>query len=303
MTVETPHAHPHPRPRLVSRGDAPNVIAIGRRGHGMQDMYVRLLGAGWWQMIAGLVALYLVINLAFALAYLATGSGGIRNARPGSFADTFFFSVQTLATIGYGGMSPVGIIANMLVTTEAMFGFAFYGIVTGLMFSKFSRPTARVMFSDKAIIGIHDGQPHFMLRLANERDNSIVDAKVKLTLMRREMTKEGARMRRLYNLKPVRNEMPVLRFTWSVMHLIDETSPLYGMSKEDLHAAEAEIIVSLIGIDETMSQEIHARHSYIDEEIVCNARFEDVLSFREDYVMEVRYDRFHDIAVIEEGSG
>ncbi len=299
MGADKPYIHRPRQPRLVSRGDGVAVLAIGRRAPGMQDMYARLLGASWKQIIAGLVALYLVINLLFALAYLAI-PGGIRNAQPGSFADAFFFSVQTLATIGYGGMSPNGMAANILVTIEAMFGFAFYGIVTGLMFSKFSRPTARVMFSDKAIIGMHNGTPHFMLRLANERNNSIVDAKVKMTFIRREVTKEGMRMRRLYDLKPMRDQIPVLRFTWSVMHRIDETSPLYGMTKQDLNAVEAEIIVSLTGIDETMSQTIHARHSYIDGEIACNAQFEDVLHFREDYVLEVRYDRFHNITVVED---
>lgn len=287
---------PHKKryPRVVSRGDGLRVIAVGRRKDGMHDIYARMLGANWWQMIAGMVVLYLVINLLFALGYLATGNG-IVNARRGSFTDAFFFSVQTLATIGYGGMFPHGTAANILVTLEALTGFAFYGIVTGLVFSKFSRPTARVMFSDRAVIGIHNGKPHFMMRLANERNNSIVDAKVKLTLMRGETTKEGSRMRRFYDLPLLRSEIPVLRLTWVVMHPIDENSPLYGVSKEQLEEMEAEIVVSLSGLDETLSQMVHARHSYIADEIACNAAFEDMLHRREDYVLEVRYDRFHKI--------
>jgi inward rectifier potassium channel len=248
-------------------------------------------------MLAGMVILYLVINLIFALAYLATG--GIENAKSGSFTDAFFFSVQTLATIGYGSMSPKGIIANILVTFEAMTGFAFYGIITGLVFSKFSRPTARVMFSDKAVIGTHNGKPHFMMRLANERNNSIVDARAKLTFMRNEVSAEGMRMRRFYDLSLVRSEIPVLRLTWTVMHMIDEQSPLNGLSRKELEDLEVEIIVSLSGIDETLSQTVHARHSYISDEIACDAVFEDMLHRREDYVLEVRYDKFHDIREVQ----
>jgi inward rectifier potassium channel len=281
-------------PRVIARGDGFRVVAIGRRREWLGDMYVRLLGASWKAMAAMMCALYLAINLAFALAYLSIGDG-LANARPGSFADAFFFSVQTLATIGYGGITPHGAIANLLVTLESLFGFAFYGVVTGLVFSKFSRPTARVLFSDKAIITAHDGRPHFMLRLANERNNRIVDASVKLTLMRDETTLEGNLMRRFYDLPLVRREIPVLRLTWTVMHFIDEHSPLYQVTPEKLAAAETEIIVSLQGIDETLSQTIHARHSYITDEIVCDAAFEDVLHRRADYVLEVRYDRFHQL--------
>lgn len=281
-------------PRVVARGDGLRIIQVGRHKDGLHDLYARGLGASWGQMLAGMVVLYLVINLVFALAYLAIGDG-ILNARHNSFEDAFFFSVQTLATIGYGGMSPHGTIANILVTIEAMTGFAFYGIITGLVFSKFSRPTARVLFSDKAVIGIHNGQPHFMIRLANERNNSIVDARAKLTFMRNEISQEGSRMRRFYDLHLVRSEIPVLRLTWTVMHLIDENSPLHNISRKELEDMEAEIIVSLSGIDETLSQTIHARHSYIADEIVCDAQFEDMLHRREDYVLEVRYDRFHDV--------
>lgn len=281
-------------PRLVSRGDGFDVIAVGRSRDGLRDMYARLLGASWKSMVAAMCSLYLSINFAFALLYCAIPDG-LHGARPGSFEDAFFFSVQTLATIGYGGITPNGTLANLLVTLESMFGFAFYGVVTGLVFSKFSRPTARVIFSDKAIIGMHDGRMHFMLRLANERDNRIVDATAKLTLMRDEISIEGKSMRRFYDLPLVRREIPVLRLTWTLMHCIDESSPLYQMTPEKLSAAEAEILVSMQGLDETLSQTIHARHSYIADEIACNASFEDILHRREDYVLEVRYDRFHDL--------
>ncbi len=280
-------------PLLVARGNGFKVIAIGRHRHWLGDLYVHLLGASWRTMLLVLVSMYLVINVSFTLAYLATGDG-IEHAQPGSFTDAFFFSVQTLATIGYGAMTPHGFAANILVTLESMFGFAYYGVVTGLMYSKFSRPTARILFSNHAVVHTHEGRPHLMARLANERDNRIVDSKAKMTLMRTEYTSEGSRMRRFYDLSLVRSEVPILRLTWTVMHCIDHQSPLYGMTQDMLEEVEAEIILSITGTDDTTAQPIHASHSYIAGEIIPGAEFEDVLHRKENYVLEVRYDRFHD---------
>lgn len=281
-------------PRMVSIGDAIKVIYIGRRKQVLDDMYVRLLGGSWKNIILFMMGVYLVINVLFAFAYLATGDG-IANARQGSFSDAFFFSVQTLATIGYGGMLPHGMMANILVTIESMFAFAYYGVVTGLVFSKFSRPTSRIVFSDKAIITKHDGKPHFMLRLVNERGNGIVEASAKLTLMRDEITAEGISMRRFYDLPLVRTEIPFLRLTWMIMHEINKDSPLYNVTPEKLTEIESVLIISIVGIDETLSQTVHARHFYTANDIVCDAVFEDILYSREDYVLEVRLDRFHQL--------
>ena len=293
MTPLPPETSPK-HPRMLARGDGFKVIPIGRSRALFSDLYFRLLGGNWGTIGLVLVGVFLGINLIFASAYLALGDG-VANARPGSFADAFFFSVQTFATIGYGGMVPKSVAANVLVTTEALFGFCYTGVVAGLVFSKFARPTARILFSDKAVIAIHDGKPHFMLRLVNERDNRSVDAQAKLTLMRDEVTAEGQNMRRFYRLPLVRSETPVLRLTWSVLHEINEESPLYGMDHEALVATEAEIIVSITGLDETLSQTVHARNSYIADEIFWDAAFEDVLHRKDDFVLEVRYDKFHDL--------
>jgi len=287
---------PPKHPRMLARGDGFRVIPIGRSRAVFSDLYIRLLGGSWRTIALLLGGVFLGINLVFAFAYLALGDG-IANARQGSFADAFFFSVQTFATIGYGGMFPRSLAANLLVTTEALFGFCYTGVVAGLLFSKFARPTARILFSDKAVISTHDGKPHFMLRLVNERDNRIVDAQAKLTLMRDELTAEGKTMRRFYTLPLVRSENPLLRLSWTVMHEINEASPLHGMDHEALQSTEAEIIVSISGLDETLSQIIHARNSYIADEIIRGAAFADVLHRKDDFVLEVRYDKFHDLKV------
>ena len=180
------------RARLVPRGDEDRfeIVKTGHRNLRLGDMYVRLLAASWQQLLCLIVLVYLSTNVLFALAYLAIGNG-IENAKPGSFSDAFFFSVQTMSTIGYGKMAPVGIAANLLVTLQVLTAFGFFAVVTGLVFSKFSRPTARVLFSNVDVICPYEGAPHFMLRLANERSNRIVDATIHMFLLRKEVTKEG----------------------------------------------------------------------------------------------------------------
>jgi inward rectifier potassium channel len=235
----------------------------------------------------------------FASGYLALGNG-IENARPGSFEDAFFFSVQTMATIGYGHLIPVGFIANVLVTAEALFGFGYFAMVTGLAFSKFSRPTARVLFSEVAVISPHDGALHLKMRLANQRANGIVNARLTMVLLRTVTNQEGQRLRRFSDLKLERDFVPLLRLTWTPLHKIDETSPLFGETYESLAAGDAEIVVSLTGLDESFGQTIHARYSYIPDEIVMHAQFEDIIEMRPDQGLGIRYDKFHNVLDIME---
>ena len=171
-----------------------------------------------------------------------------------------------MATIGYGKMTPSGAAANLLVTLEALAGFGYFAVVTGLIFSKFSRPTARVLFSDVAVICPYDGVPHLMLRLANERGNRIVDADIRLVALRKEKSQEGHEMRRFHDLALLRHRVPMMQLTWTVMHRIDEKSPLYNATPQSLRDGDVELIVSLTGLDETLSQTIHARYSYLPEE-------------------------------------
>jgi inward rectifier potassium channel len=294
-TVRVANVEPEQRrARLVPRGDGLEIVSLGQKRQWLDDLYARLLGVSWKQLMFVIVFLYMNINLLFAACYLFL-TDGIENARHGSFLDAFFFSVQTMATIGYGKMSPIGVAANALVTLEALLGFGYFAVVTGLLFSKFSRPTARVLFSEKAVICPYDGVPTLMLRLANERTNRIVNASVQLVLVRKETNAEGIVMRRFHDLAIVRSQVPLMQVTWTVMHLIDETSPLFGATQDILRDNETEIIVSLTGLDETMSQTIHARYSYISDEIACNYTFEDVLRRTEDGRLEIHYHLFHNI--------
>lgn len=263
-----------------------------------RDPYHLLLTVPWTGFILIIAVFYVAINAAFACAYLA--SGGVENARPGSFWDVFFFSVQTLASIGYGAMYPSTTSAHALVTLEALTGLLGIAVVTGLAFARFSRPTARVMFSQVAVVTPHDGVPTLMFRAANQRHNQILEARMQIFMLRDETTLEGHFMRRFHNLKLMRNQTPSFTLSWTVMHAIDPHSPLYGMTPEDLKQRRVQLNVSLSGVDETVAQMIHARHSYGAEEILWNMRFVDIFSDLEDGHRHIDYTRFHDVTTLTE---
>jgi len=289
------------RPRLVPRpgGPRPRIIIQGRKRYLFSDLYAQLMDATWPKLVAVFIAVFLCINTTFAILYFALADWwpgeGIAHARHGVFLDYFFFSVQTLATIGYGGMSPEGIIANILVTLEAVTGFSFYALMTGLVFSKFSRPTALVTFSERAVINNDMGERHFSLRMINDRGNRIVDAQASLVMMRDDILPDGSIMRRYHDMSLVRSKVPVMQLSWSVLHRIDEESPLWGETHETLQAKNAEIIVSMSGMDESLSSTIHTRFSYIADDIHFDRSFAQMLHRMPDNTLEVHYHKIHDL--------
>jgi inward rectifier potassium channel len=212
------------------------------------------------------------------------------------FADAFFFSVETLSTIGYGQMSPATFYGNALMTIEATTGVMLVAVGAGLMFARFSRPTARVVFSKVAVVGPFNGVPTLSLRLANERRNQILEAQVSLTLVRDEQTGEGDWIRRFYDLNLARQRSPIFAMTFTVMHPIDANSPLRNATPSSLAAEGAEVVVTVTGIDETTSQMIHARTSYLADEICWNRRFADVFTQTQGGRLAINYRRFHDTA-------
>lgn len=219
----------------------------------------------------------------------------MENARPGSFLDAFFFSVQTMASIGYGVMHPRTTYAHTVVTIESFIGLLGLAITTGLVFARFSRPTARVLFSQVAVIIPHNGVPTLMFRAANKRGNQILEAQLQVSLLRDEISLEGEFMRRFYDLKLLRSRTSAFALSWTVMHPIDETSPLLGATTESLVEEETTITVSLTGLDETVSQTIHARHTYTAQDILWNMRFVDIVSWTPDGERYIDYTHFHDV--------
>lgn len=269
------------------------VVRVGIRTRPLGDLYHFLLTISWPALLAILVGSYLTMNALFAGLYLLDPEG-VLNLHRGSFVDAFFFSVQTMATIGYGRMVPLSSYDNLLVTVEALVGLLAMAMATGLMFAKFSRPTARVLFSRVATIHERDGAPSLVVRMANERNNMVVEAQLRLTLIRDEVTREGEQIRRLHDLPLVRSSTAAFALTWTAYHPITETSPLHGQTPESLRAADALLVASLTGIDETFSQTVHARSVWRVDEILWNTRFVDIFREGEDGRTIVDYTRFHD---------
>jgi inward rectifier potassium channel len=220
---------------------------------------------------------------------------GVSNARPGNFLDAFFFSAQTLGSVGYGAMWPRSVYANAVVTAETFVALCSLGAATGLLFARISRPTARIMFSSRAVVTPLDGVPTLMLRAANRRQNRVVEAEVSITLVHEVTTKEGVLLRRFDDLTPIRPKTPLFFLTWQVMHAIDESSPLYGATTESLEARKAEILVIMKGLDETFVSTIHARASYMPHEIAWGRRFADIFTTLPDGGRAIDFRRFHDI--------
>jgi inward rectifier potassium channel len=297
--MKTNHNRP-PQTRLVSRKGqfTLNIVRLGVSRLHLADLYHWLLTLSWPRFFILIWLSYTLTNSLFALVYLA-GGDCIANARPGSFKDAFYFSVQTMATIGYGSMYPRTDYANTIVAIQALFGLWGVAMITGLAFARFSRPTARVIFSRVAVIAPFNGVSTLMYRTANQRSNQILEAQQRATLIRDEVTLEGELMRRFYDLQLMRSQSPVFALTWTVMHAIDENSPLYKLTAKDLVEQQAEIVITLTGLDETVSQTIHARHSFVASEILWDMRFVDIISRKPDGKRVVDYTRFHEVQPLE----
>ena len=280
--------------RSFVRRDARDLVVVGRSRGGVSDIYHKVLNLPVWGLLLLLAAVYLAANALFACLYLLD-PGGVANARPGSFTDAFFFSVQTLGTVGYGVMTPRSVYANLVMTTEAFFSIVLVAVATGVIFAKVSKPTARVMFSKVAVITRFDGVPTLMLRAANERGNQVLEAEATLSLARQAVTREGLTIRQFQDLRVTRARSPLFVLSWLIMHPIDEQSPLFGLTHEDMIDQGGEIIVVISGVDETFAQRIHARYSYLPEEIAWDRRFEDILSVLPDGRRMIDFHRFHDL--------
>ena len=278
---------------LIVHDTADQVVSVGLERPWFDDIYHRILKMSWPNFFVLGAASYLVANLFFAALYLLQ-AGSITNAHPGSFPDAFFFSVQTMATIGYGVMAPATVYANLLMTVETAVGLMFVALTTGLVFARFSRPTARIMFSQVAVVGPYNGKPALTVRLANQRQNQLLAAHVSMTVVRDELTAEGSLLRRFYDLKLVRDRSPVFALTFTAIHEIDEQSPLHGATAERMRAVNAELVVTASGVDETLVQPVQARTSYLPHEILWDHRFADIIGYTEDGRRAIDYRRFHD---------
>jgi inward rectifier potassium channel len=243
-----------------------------------REPYLLLLSAPWPLFLTLLGAIYLVINILFALLY-QLDPGGLAGTPTGrtEFEQAFFFSVQTLGSISYVALYPVSTYVNLIVTGESLVGLLFVALSTGLAFARFSRSSARIRFSELITVHSYNGQPTLSFRLANERQNNLLDARLKVFLALEESTEEGHVMRRMHPINLQRDQSLSFLLTWTAMHVIDGTSPLHNLTSPDLIATHAEILVAFSGVDETLERPVHARYSYSADQIHFHECFVDML--------------------------
>jgi len=292
MPTKKKSHRPAREPRIISREWQPRrAVVKGQDGTQWMDVYHFIRSAPWWVFFVGVGAVFALVNTIFALLYMADPRG-IENAH--GFWDYFLFSVQTIGSANYTVLLPRSIYANVVVSVEAFFGILNLALITGVTFARFSRPYARIIFSEVAVITPFNGVPTLMFRAANQRANLIYDATVTVSLARQVTTREGHVMRRFEPLKLLRDRTPLFSLSWTVLHPIDERSPLYGLDHDALYDMEAEILVMLSGTDETLADLIYTRHSYTPDEILSDRRFVDVISVTDSGRRLVDLTRFHD---------
>jgi inward rectifier potassium channel len=288
------------RKRLLNRDGSFNVRREGLPLLQSLSLYHYFLTITWPKLFAYLVAGYLSANALFALAYLACGEdalSGLSGQSPAQrFATAFFFSVDTVVTIGYGSVTPHNLAANLLVTFEAFIGLISLAFVAGIVFARFSRPTAQIVFSRNAIVAPYRGITALMFRIVNQKSNEIVEMQAKVLLARRKRGGVLATDREFIQLKLERDGVVFFPLAWTIVHPIDATSPLYGLDAEALRAQDGELLILLNGFDETFSQTVHTRSSYKADEVVWGAKFRTMFNPpREDGTISVDIRKLHEI--------
>lgn len=280
----------------------PMKIKVKREGlhfNYFADIYHYVLSITWTEFFLVNTSLYILMNLFYASLYFV-GGDSIINAVPGSFWDAFVFSFQTSTTIGYGHLQPANHYADAVVIFDALSGILFVAITTGLAFAKFSKPTARVLFTDNCVIQTYHGQKTLMFRVANARESHIADASMDVVAIMKDVSPEGIEMQRLQDLKLVRHKTPMFFISWSVMHVIDEDSPLHSLSAEDFEAKNVRLVVSLTGIDDWSAQLVHTNHIYRASDIAVNRKFADILETLEDGTVVMDYHYFNELIPVNE---
>ena len=275
------------------------VVTYGLPIRPWQDLYHLFMTLSWPRLFASYAGFFALFNVVFAALY-DLQPGDVANLNPAGYWGRFFFSVETLATVGYGDMHPQTVYAHVIASIEIFTGLMSLALITGMMFARFSRPTARILFARQAVIRLFDGKRTLMLRAANERQNVIMEATAQLRLVRDEQTAEGYRMRRIYDLPLRRSEQPVFLFGWSLMHVIDEASPLAGATLESLQETNAFLLLTIGGIDETTGQTLMSRQQYHPSSLRWNHSFADIFTTGKDGVDRFDYTKFHDVEPLDE---
>ena len=286
----------------IRRGKSHFFVRIGARDietRGLalgfwSDLYHRSMTVYWPMFFGTAAAIFIGLNWIFAFFYWL-GKDPIANVSPDLPLSLFYFSIETLATVGYGDMHPQTNYGHLVATAEIFTGMCFLAVMTGLIFARFSRPRARFVFAKYPVVTKHQGQTTLSIRVANERHNTISQASARLWLFRLENVKEGNQLRRYYELKLERNEHPMFALSWTLFHIIDGTSPLYGIGAADLAATEGALTLNVGGVDDNSAQRLYARQIYSHSDIKWHHRYKDITSLADDGRLLIDYTNFHEV--------
>jgi len=257
------------------------------------DLYHRAMTVSWPAFFGSAAALFIALNAVFGFVY-SLGQDPIANAAQNGPLAYFYFSIETLATVGYGDMHPQTNYGHLIATIEIFTGMSLLAVMTGLIFARFSRPRARFVFANNAVIAHHEGRQTLIIRVANARHNAISRANARLWIIRVERTKEGEQLRRFYELNLDRNDHPIFALSWNLFHVIDKDSPLYGLTASDLAEADALLVLNVGGNDDSSAQQLHARRVYSWRDIRWHQRYKDITSVSPQGRLLLDYTKFHD---------
>ena len=278
--------------RVVRFGDR-EIIAEGLRLNFWADISHRCMTASWPAFIGGAALVFVAFNAVFALLYWL-GDQPVSNVPGGAYIDYLYFSIETLSTAGYGDMHPQTHYGHFIATAELFTGIFSMSLMTGLIFARFARPNARLLFAENPVVSNYEGKPTLMVRFVNERHNIIGNANAKLWLLRNVVSEEGHTQRRFYELPLLRNEHPALALSWTLYHVLDEKSPLYGLDADAIGAIKASLVVVVTGYDVVAAQTIHARRSYDHTDIRFGRHYANILDDLDDGRVRINYARFHE---------
>ena len=267
-------------------------IKLNAEDRDIRDIYHWMLGLSWPQFAALIFSIYLVVNLIFSVVYWL-GEPCIEGAT--TYSDAFFFSVETFATVGYGHFYPNTLYGHAVSTAEIMVGLFGMAVITGLIFIRFSRPMARIVFSRNLVVAPFDGQPSLMMRVANLRHHAMVEAEFRMMLILDQPVKEGGNFRRFYTLPLQFDRLLAFPVALTLRHIIDEKSPLHGMTAADLERCDARIMASIVCIDTVIPAPVQSLQDYVWNEVLFGKRFVEIYSDIESRRMTVDYGRLHDV--------
>lgn len=275
---------------------------VNRKGtdFNLTDGYQLLVNMKWSKFLSLVISFYLLVNLSFAILYYAVGVEHLHGARTDSplhaFLSCYFFSAQTFTTVGYGGIAPYGIVTSFIATLEAVMGVMSFAIATGVLYGRFSRPNTRLLYSKHAVITNHNGKRALMFRVANKRSNVMIEVECRLMLV---MNDPATLNRQYYDLKVERSFIYFFALNWTIVHPLDEDSPLFGKTEEELRELEAEVLILIKGYDDSFSQVVHSRYSYRFHEFKWGAKFKRAYSIADDGIVTMALDHLDDTEPVE----